>query len=178
MLATYIHVRLYISALAISASMFNLAPNTSIVRGYNQTFSFRFTITNHDQRIDVEGVNGKNENFVVTVVFSSSNVTGVFEGQNNISITPTISVDRVQQRIAPNTSIELSGQGTVLVPRLLCAQYQYVCVILYPGQGSSIDIPEYYVDHMTCIQTSGYVNCEGIAKQLITNSASSLQYLV
>ncbi len=162
---------MHISALAISATMFGLASTTSIVRGYNQTFSFGFTIKNHDQTIDVDEVNGENENFLVAVVFSSSNVTGAFEVQHDLSITPAISAEQVQQRIDPKASVELSGQGTVLVPRLLCTQYQYVCVVLHPGQGSSVSIPEDSVDHVSCIQTAGYINCEGTGMPLFALSA-------
>ncbi len=152
---------MYVSALGISTGMFRLAPTTSIVRGYNQTFAFGFSITDHDEMIDVDLVNGEHKNFLVTIVFSSSEVTATFEAMDSVSITPTISDDQMQQRIAPNTTVELSGQGTVLVPRRLCTQYQYVCVVLHPGPGSTIKIREDSQDHINCIQTSAYINCAG-----------------
>ncbi len=152
---------LHLSALGIASSMLSLAPSTSIVRGYNQTFFFNFAITDHDQIIDVDVVNGESANFLVTTVFSSSEVTTTFIATDSISLIPTVSKAQLQQRIAPNATVELSGQGTVLVPRKGCTQYQYVCVVLQPGPGSSIKIPEGSVDHISCIQTSEYINCEG-----------------
>ena len=148
-------------ALGISASMLNLAPSTSIVRGYNETFSFNFAITDEDQIIDVDQVTGESANFLITLVLSSSDIRVTFPESHSISITPNISLGQVQQKIHPNSSVMISGRGTVLIPRIGCTMYQYLCVILHPGPDSSIQLLEGSFDHIDCIQTSDYTNCQG-----------------
>ena len=148
-------------ALEISASMLNLVTSTSIVRGYNETFSFNFAITDEDQIIDVDQVTGTDTNFLITLVFSSADFRATFSANHSIAITPSISVDQVQQKIHPNSSVMISGRGTVLIPRLSCTQYQYLCVVLQAGPGSSIQLDEGSVDHTDCIQASDYINCKG-----------------
>ncbi len=151
----------FFPALEISASMLNLVTSTSVVRGYNETFSFNFAITDEDQIIDVDQVTGKNTNFLVTLVFSSVDVRATLLANHSIAITPNISFDQVQQRIHPNSNVMISGRGTVLIPRLSCTQYQYMCVVLQAGPGSSIQLDEGSVDHIDCIQASDYINCKG-----------------
>lgn len=148
-----------------------MSPATSIIRGYNQTFFFNFTIRNMSPTTDIVPVDGVGQNFNATLFFTGSRDLANFSDEHSLFISTYIPLAQQQDGITSNGSTSLSGDGEVLLPRSLCHQYQYLCLIVYPGTGSTFRLPAESVLHQSCIEASSFVNCAGMVyyNRLITS---------
>ncbi len=142
--------------------LLNLPAAASIIRGYNQTFTFNFTVANMSPATDIVQVDGTDQNFNATVFFTGSQELTNFTDGHSIFIVPNIPLLQLQEGVAPNETISLAGEAEVLLPRSQCRQYQYLCLIVYPGTGSSFRLPTESLHHQSCLETSSFVNCAGM----------------
>ncbi len=151
----------YLAALNISVVLLGFPPETSIIRGYNQTLAFSFTVENLSPLIDIVQVEGADQNFNVTVAFSSSeDLTTVPEDIKQYGCS-NIPMEQLQQGLPANNTETFTGGGEVLLSRDSCSRYHYACLIVEPGPGSTFQLPVESFRHQSCIPASNFINCEG-----------------
>ena len=72
----------------------------------------------------------------------------------------TIADEYLQHAILPLSSILVTGELVVLIPRDVCSSITHLCLEILPGYNSSYSLGEGY-SHVTCLDLSPYKNCLG-----------------
>ncbi len=153
-------------ALNISVVLLDFPPGTSVIRGYNQTLAFNFTVENLSPLIDIVQVDRTDQNFNATVVFARAEDLATVSEETKNYVNSDISMEQLQQGLPANATVTFSGTGTVLLSRQMCSQYHYACLIVQPGPGSTFQLPVQSYRHQSCLPTSTFVNCEGAVLNL------------
>ena len=155
-------------ALNISVVLLDFPPETSVIRGYNQTLAFNFTVKNLSPLIDIVQVDGTDQNFNATVVFARGEDLATISEETTNYVNSDISMEQLQQGLPANATVTFSGTGNVLLSRQMCSQYHYACLMVHPGPGSTFQLPEESFRHQSCLPTSTIVNCEGAVLNLFS----------
>ncbi len=116
---------------------------------------------NHDPLIEILPVDGSAQNFYPAFLFSQYSDLRAQQDNVTVVITPDIDLSTLQEGILPNQTITLSGEGKVLIPRITCTGYLYACLVVTPGFGSTFRLLDDSLQHQSCIQASGFLNCQG-----------------
>ena len=136
-------------------------PDTEIVRGYNISRSYNISIHNLNNSLYIVELEPPDVNFDVSIYFTDSILTSTNTPSMVVEMGVDMPYSMLAQEVANDSVRVLAGDMDILVPREDCASYQYICVNVSPGLGSSYRLPIGYEGHIHCIDATALINCIG-----------------
>ena len=144
----------------ITATDFTLSPRTEVIRGYSSIVNFSVSVTNIDDKHDIQAALGNGTNFNVTLFIREQ---GVFQNVNN-SIGPFVTKSRyLELGILKNEHVILYGFADMLLPRHGCLSNNQICVSVTSSTETdrSYSVDEDGQLYIKCVDFLPFRNCIG-----------------